>query len=108
MKKIIIFIVALIVLLGIISLFNNNKEKEVIANEEDELTLEGIVKELNEDTVKIKNFDGEQILFNISEIDKEAIEEITNGDKVKIYYKGELKKDSSEEVIATKLERKSI
>ena len=105
MKKIIIFIVAVIMLLGIISLFINNKGKQIISNEEDELTLEGIIKELNEDTVKIKNFDGEQILFNISEIDKEAIKEITKGDKVKIYYKGELKKNSSEEVTATKLEK---
>lgn len=101
MKKIMIFIVALIVLGGIISLFSKN---EIIANEESEITLEGIVEELNEDTIKIKNFDGEEILFNISEIDKEYIEKIVVGDKVKIYYRSELKKDSSEGIFATKLE----
>jgi len=104
MKKFIIYIVALIMLLGIISLFNNNEEKEVISSKKDQLAIEGIVKELNENMVKIKNFDGEQILFNISNIDKEAIDKITNGDKVKIYYTGELKKNTSEEVSATKLE----
>jgi peptidoglycan/xylan/chitin deacetylase (PgdA/CDA1 family) len=103
MKKFIIFIVV-IILLGIISLFDKNEEKEVVVNGESEATLEGIVKELDGETVKIKNFDGEEFLFNISEVDKESIEKIVNGDKVKIQYTGELKKNSSEAVFATKLD----
>jgi len=103
MKKFIGFIVALILLLGIISLFDKDDGKDVVAND-DELIFEGVVKELKDDTVKIKNFDGEQVLFNIAKINKDFIEKIIKGDKVKIYYKGELKKDLSEEVFATKLE----
>ncbi|PRR79505.1 polysaccharide deacetylase family protein [Clostridium vincentii] len=77
MKKFIVFIVTSIMLSGIICVFINIKEREVMSNKENEVNIDGTVKDLNEESVEIKKFNVGEILFNISVIDKESIEKIT-------------------------------